>query len=199
MQQFVGRKGRNDGDHWLPDNDYLRFRRHQESCRPSWRRLAFAGRCSSRTLAYRTPALQPSVLSHLDPDHVSRYLPDTPPNPTEEAVRGGVTHYSDGGCDGVIALGGGSPIDLAKGVALAVTHEGPLRAICGYPWRRGQDHREGRAGDRYPDHCGNWQRGWPRRFAQPDQRLKAGVDQSLLDFRKGRSAILNSRWDFRRC
>jgi alcohol dehydrogenase class IV len=50
----------------------------------------------------------------------------TPPNPTEEAVREGVVAYSDGDCDGVIALGGGSPIDLAKGVALAATHEGPL-------------------------------------------------------------------------
>lgn len=50
----------------------------------------------------------------------------TPPNPTEEAVREGVSVYRDNGCDGVIALGGGSPIDLAKGVALAATHEGPL-------------------------------------------------------------------------
>ena len=29
-------------------------------------------------------------------------------------------------CDGVVALGGGSPIDLAKGVALLATHPGPL-------------------------------------------------------------------------
>jgi alcohol dehydrogenase class IV len=29
-------------------------------------------------------------------------------------------------CDGVIAVGGGSPIDLAKGVALLATHEGPM-------------------------------------------------------------------------
>ncbi|MFX5570601.1 iron-containing alcohol dehydrogenase, partial [Acinetobacter baumannii] len=32
----------------------------------------------------------------------------------------------DQGCDGLIAVGGGSSIDLAKGVALAATHEGPL-------------------------------------------------------------------------
>jgi alcohol dehydrogenase class IV len=30
------------------------------------------------------------------------------------------------GCDGLIALGGGSAIDCAKGVAIAATHEGPL-------------------------------------------------------------------------
>ena len=29
-----------------------------------------------------------------------------------------------GGCDGIVALGGGSPIDLAKGVALLATHPG---------------------------------------------------------------------------
>jgi 4-hydroxybutyrate dehydrogenase len=65
------------------------------------------------------------VLTHLDPMTVSVFA-GTPPNPTEEAVLEGVVAYRDGGCDGVIALGGGSPIDLAKGVALAATHEGPL-------------------------------------------------------------------------
>jgi 4-hydroxybutyrate dehydrogenase len=65
------------------------------------------------------------VLAHLDSTTVAVFA-GTPPNPTEEAVREGVIVYRDGGCDGVIALGGGSPIDLAKGVALAATHEGPL-------------------------------------------------------------------------
>ncbi len=65
------------------------------------------------------------LLSHLDPAAVAVFA-GTPPNPTEEAVREGVVAYREGGCDGVIALGGGSPIDLAKGVALATTHEGPL-------------------------------------------------------------------------
>jgi 4-hydroxybutyrate dehydrogenase len=65
------------------------------------------------------------VLSHLDQSTVTVFA-GTPPNPTEEAVREGVITYRDGGCDGIIGLGGGSPIDLAKGVALAATHEGPL-------------------------------------------------------------------------
>lgn len=65
------------------------------------------------------------VLTHLDPTTVAVFA-GTPPNPTEEAVRESVVVYRDGGCDGIIALGGGSPIDLAKGVALAATHEGPL-------------------------------------------------------------------------
>ena len=51
---------------------------------------------------------------------------DTPPNPTEAAVLAALEIWRTESCDGVIALGGGSPIDLAKGVALLATHPGPL-------------------------------------------------------------------------
>lgn len=54
----------------------------------------------------------------------------TPSNPTEAAVREGVAAYRDNQCDGIIALGGGSPIDLAKGVALSATHPGPLKTYA---------------------------------------------------------------------
>jgi len=50
----------------------------------------------------------------------------TPSNPTERAVRAAAKVYLDEGCDGLVALGGGSSIDLAKGVAIAATHDGPL-------------------------------------------------------------------------
>ncbi|WP_027015547.1 iron-containing alcohol dehydrogenase [Comamonas composti] len=50
----------------------------------------------------------------------------TPANPTEAAVRAAAAIYQAQGCDGLIALGGGSAIDCAKGVAIAATHEGPL-------------------------------------------------------------------------
>lgn len=50
----------------------------------------------------------------------------TPPNPTEAAVRAAAEQYKALNCDGLIAIGGGSSIDLAKGVAIAATHEGPL-------------------------------------------------------------------------
>jgi 4-hydroxybutyrate dehydrogenase len=51
---------------------------------------------------------------------------DTPSNPTEAMVLAAAARYREEGCDGLIAVGGGSPIDLAKGVAIAATHEGPL-------------------------------------------------------------------------
>ena len=50
----------------------------------------------------------------------------TPSNPTEAAVRAAADLYKASGCDGLIAVGGGSAIDCAKGVAIAATHEGPL-------------------------------------------------------------------------
>jgi 4-hydroxybutyrate dehydrogenase len=54
----------------------------------------------------------------------------TPSNPTEAAVRAATALYRSLGCDGLIAVGGGSSIDLAKGVAIAATHEGPLKAYA---------------------------------------------------------------------
>ena len=50
----------------------------------------------------------------------------TPSNPTEAAVRAATEVFRRERCDGLIAVGGGSSIDLAKGVAIAATHEGPL-------------------------------------------------------------------------
>jgi alcohol dehydrogenase class IV len=50
----------------------------------------------------------------------------TPSNPTEAAVRAAAALYRSARCDGLIAVGGGSAIDCAKGVAIAATHEGPL-------------------------------------------------------------------------
>ncbi|WP_028032987.1 iron-containing alcohol dehydrogenase [Chelativorans sp. J32] len=51
---------------------------------------------------------------------------DVPTNPTESAVMAAVDVYRRFGCNGVVAIGGGSPIDLAKGVALLATHNGRL-------------------------------------------------------------------------
>jgi 4-hydroxybutyrate dehydrogenase len=55
---------------------------------------------------------------------------ETPSNPTEAGVRAAVAVYHAQHCDGLIAVGGGSSIDLAKGVAIAATHEGPLKTYA---------------------------------------------------------------------
>ncbi len=54
----------------------------------------------------------------------------TPSNPTEAAVRAAVEVYRANGCDGLIAVGGGSSIDLAKGVAILATHPGTLKTYA---------------------------------------------------------------------
>jgi len=54
----------------------------------------------------------------------------TPSNPTEAAVRAAVEVFRRERCDGLVAIGGGSSIDLAKGVAIAATHDGPLKTYA---------------------------------------------------------------------
>lgn len=54
----------------------------------------------------------------------------TPSNPTEAAVRAAAELYRAHACDGLIAVGGGSSIDCAKGVAIAATHDGPLKTYA---------------------------------------------------------------------
>ena len=54
----------------------------------------------------------------------------TASNPTEAGVRAALQVYLQHRCDGLVAVGGGSSIDLAKGVAIAATHEGPLKTYA---------------------------------------------------------------------
>ncbi len=48
------------------------------------------------------------------------------PNPTEANVLAGTTFYKENNCDGIVGLGGGSPIDAAKAIRLRATHDLPL-------------------------------------------------------------------------
>ena len=72
--------------------------------------------------------LQPALDTLGDMFHA--LFDQTPSNPTEAAVRAAVAVYKAEGCDGLIALGGGSSIDCAKGVAIAAVHEGPLKTYA---------------------------------------------------------------------
>ena len=51
---------------------------------------------------------------------------DVHANPTEGDVLAALDRYRTEACDGVVGLGGGSPIDAAKGVRLMATHPGRL-------------------------------------------------------------------------
>jgi alcohol dehydrogenase class IV len=64
------------------------------------------------------------------PGQTPAVFDQTPSNPTEAAVRAAAEMYRREACDGLIALGGGSAIDCAKGVAIASTHEGPLKTYA---------------------------------------------------------------------
>jgi 4-hydroxybutyrate dehydrogenase len=67
-----------------------------------------------------------AALGHPDP----AVFDDTPPNPSESAVRAGVEALLRADCNGIVAVGGGSSIDLAKAVAVAARHDGPLRQFA---------------------------------------------------------------------
>ena len=65
-------------------------------------------------------------------ERVSRLIPQAAvftavaPNPTEQNVLDGVEAYRQNLCDGIVGLGGGSPLDAAKAMRLKITHELPL-------------------------------------------------------------------------
>ena len=59
---------------------------------------------------------------------------DIETNPTETSVLRGLETYRTEACDGIIALGGGSPMDVAKAIGIMATHNLALEDtafICG--------------------------------------------------------------------
>jgi alcohol dehydrogenase class IV len=54
------------------------------------------------------------------------------PDPTDVTVRAGVARYRAVGADLLVALGGGSPIDAAKAIAMLATNAEPLSQYMGY-------------------------------------------------------------------
>ncbi len=54
------------------------------------------------------------------------------PDPTYQIVAEGKALYEREDCDGILAVGGGSSIDAAKGMGLALTHEGDPRDYVGF-------------------------------------------------------------------
>src|ERR1700750_2364577 len=62
-------------------------------------------------------------------DHLPGNMPlalydGTPENPTEAAMREALKIYKDEGCDGIVAIGGGSAMGLDHGGAVVGAHTG---------------------------------------------------------------------------
>ena len=53
---------------------------------------------------------------------------DLGPNPTSDDVENGFAQYRNNGCKAIVAFGGGSPMDCAKGICAKVAH--PRRSIA---------------------------------------------------------------------
>lgn len=74
----------------------------------------------------RAAGLLDTVIEALGPVEAVTVYDETPGNPTERAVLAALALYESTGCNGVICLGGGSPMDLGKAVALLARCGGPL-------------------------------------------------------------------------
>lgn len=70
--------------------------------------------------------LPEKISALLAPTRSSVVFDETPQNPTEKATLGGRQLFEAEKCDAVVAVGGGSAIDLAKAIALTSSHDGPL-------------------------------------------------------------------------
>ena len=85
-------------------------------------------------LGMKRPLLvtDPGVVAAGLADEALRHLDDSVlfdgvrPNPDVELVGEGSAVYREHGCDGLVALGGGSPIDTAKGIGVEVEHGGSI-------------------------------------------------------------------------
>ena len=74
----------------------------------------------------RDSGLLAGITEMLDDASAVTGFDGTPGNPTEEAVLVALQSYEENDCDGVVCIGGGSPMDLGKAVALMAVSGGPL-------------------------------------------------------------------------
>ncbi len=84
--------------------------------------------------ATRRPAVLNALLASLDAAGVGRVLFDrVEPDPGLATVDAGAAIYKESGCDLVVGLGGGSPLDAAKAVAVKAIYGGELSDFLGRP------------------------------------------------------------------
>ena len=74
----------------------------------------------------RASGLLDRLREALGPELGFEVFEDTPANPTEAAVLQALAQYARIPANGIVAMGGGSSMDLGKAVALLATHPAPL-------------------------------------------------------------------------
>ena len=89
-------------------------------------------------------------------------------NPIEEDVLQSAELYRSAGCDGVIGLGGGSALDVAKAVIVIARHDGPLTEL-------------------------EWQAGGMERMKGPYEPIIAVPTTSGTGSEVGRSSVITSQ------
>ncbi len=71
----------------------------------------------------KSVGLLDKVLEHVGVEY--SVFAETEPNPTEKQAKEATEIFKASGCDGIVALGGGSSMDIAKAIGLFATHEAP--------------------------------------------------------------------------
>lgn len=72
------------------------------------------------------------VIDGLEEDRVPYALFEgVSPNPRDEEVQEGTEVYRSEGCDAIVAVGGGSPMDCAKGIGIVSSNRKPILAFEG--------------------------------------------------------------------
>jgi len=118
----------------------------------------------TRPLLVTDSGLLPTQAFHLVAEEMNRVWPETyvqfagvHPNPTDQDVESAWTAYSQGACDGVVGLGGGSALDAARALRLKVAFPNialmampfdklpPLVPMCAIPTTAGTGSEVGRS------------------------------------------------------
>jgi alcohol dehydrogenase class IV len=72
------------------------------------------------------------ITSSLDEEGIDHTLfSSVTPNPRDTEVMEGAKVFSESGCDAIVAVGGGSPIDCAKGIGIVASNEKDILAFEG--------------------------------------------------------------------
>ncbi len=116
---------------------------------------------------------------------------ETPGNPNEVAVRAATELFISSGADGLIAIGGGSALDLAKAVAVMAAHDGPLKTFAAIEGGTEKNLRQDIPCDRHSNDIRHGKRSRARRDHSSSRTAARSVSYRTISYRKLQSAIRN--------